>query len=82
MKQSWVESNGSRWIQFALATPVVWWAGCPFVKRGWRSVVSWHLNMFTLIALGVGAVFIFSTVAMLVPDLFSDTVQHDGKVAI
>ena len=81
-RQSWVESAASRWVQFALTTPVVWWAGWPFFLRGWRSVVSRHLNMFTLIAIGVGAAFIFSAVAMLAPDLFPPTMQHEGKVAI
>jgi len=81
-KQSWVDGQFSRWTQFALATPVVWWAGWPFVQRGWQSVVTRHLNMFTLIVIGVGAAFVFSAVAMLMPDLFPRTIQHDGKVAI
>ncbi len=81
-KQSWLDSHVSRWIQFALTTPVVWWAGWPFFLRGWRSVVTRHLNMFTLIAIGVGAAFAFSAVAMLAPDLFPPTMQHEGKVAI
>jgi Cu+-exporting ATPase len=80
--QSWVDSHASRWTQFALATPVVWWAGWPFFRRGWRSVMMHHLNMFTLIAIGVGAAFISSAVAMLVPSIFPHTMQHDGKVAI
>jgi len=79
---SWVMSDASRWIQFALTTPVVCWAGWPFFKRGWRSVVSLHLNMFTLIAIGVGAAFVFSAVAMLMPGLFPTTMQHEGKVGI
>ena len=81
-RQSWVDSPFSRWMQFALATPVVWWAGWPFFHRGWRSVVMRHLNMFTLIAIGVGAAFVFSAVAMLMPALFPPTMQHEGKVAI
>ena len=81
-KQSWVDSDVSRWLQFALATPVVWWAGWPFFQRGWRSVVTRHLNMFTLIAIGVGAAFGSSAVAMLMPGIFPDTMQHLGKVAI
>src|SRR5579862_746555 len=81
-RQSWVDSNASRWIQFALTTPVVGWAGWPFFRRGWRSVVTRHLNMFTLIAIGVGAAFVFSAVAMLMPDLFPHTMQHEGKVPI
>jgi Cu+-exporting ATPase len=80
--QSWAHSDASRWIQFALTLPVVWWAGWPFLRRAWRSVLSLHLNMFTLIGIGVGAAFVFSTVAMLAPGLFPHTMQHDGKVAI
>jgi Cu+-exporting ATPase len=81
-RQSWADSHASRWMQFALTTPVVWWAGWPFFRRGWRSVVTRHLNMFTLIAIGVGAAFVFSAVAMLMPGLFPHTMQHEGKVAI
>ena len=80
--QSWADGAVSRWMQFALATPVVCWAGWPFFRRGWRSVVSRHLNMFTLIAIGVGAAFIFSAVAMLAPGIFPHTMQHGGKVGI
>ena len=80
--QSWVMSDVSRWIQFVLTVPVVCWAGWPFFQRGWRSVVTLNLNMFTLIAIGVGAAFMFSTVAVLFPDLFPDTMQHHGKVDI
>ena len=72
-RQSWVDSEASRWVQFALTTPVVLWAGWPFFHRGWRSVVTRHLNMFTLIAIGVGAAFVFSAVAMLMPDMFPHT---------
>jgi len=81
-RQAWVTSDLSRWIQFVLTTPVVCWAGWPFFVRGWRSVVSRHLNMFTLIAIGVGAAFVFSAGAMLFPGLFPDTMQHGGKVGI
>jgi Cu+-exporting ATPase len=81
-RQSWMDSHASRWVQCVLTTPVVWWAGWPFVQRGWRSVVTRHLNMFTLIAIGVGAAFLFSAVAMLMPGIFPETMQHDGKVAI
>ncbi len=65
-RQPWVDSNASRWIQFALATPAVWWAGWPLLHRGWRSMVTRQLNMFTLIAIGVGAAFVLSAVAMLI----------------
>jgi Cu+-exporting ATPase len=66
------------WSQFALATPVVLWGGWPFFVRGWASVVSRHLNMFTLIALGVGAAYAFSVVATLAPGLFPDAFRTHG----
>ena len=78
----WLNGDASRWIQFALATPVVCWAGWPFFVRGWRSVVMLHLNMFTLIAIGVGAAFVFSAVAMFMPHLFPPTMEHEGKIGI
>ena len=81
-RQPWVTGDVSRWIQFVLTTPVVWWAGWPFFKRGWRSVMSMNLNMFTLIAIGVGAAYVFSAVAMLLPDLFPHSMRHGGKVGI
>ena len=81
-RQPWVDGNASRWSQFALATPAIWWAGWPLLYRGWRSVVTRHLNMFTLISIGVGAAFALSAFAMLMPGMFPDTMQHEGKVAI
>lgn len=79
---SWVMSDTSRWIQFVLATPVVLWAGWPFFKRGWRSLITWHLNMFTLITIGVGTAFIYSVVAILVPELFPPTMRPHGVVDV
>jgi Cu+-exporting ATPase len=79
---TWVEGTVSRWIQGGLCVPVVWWAGWPFFRRGWSSVLSRHLNMFTLIAIGVGAAFAFSAVALLMPNLFPEQLQHDGQVPI
>ena len=55
------------WLELALSTPVVWWAGWPFFVRGAKSVVSRHLNMFTLVSLGVGAAWLYSVVAVLAP---------------
>jgi len=60
----------SIWIQFVLATPVVLWAGWPFFQRGWASLVSRHLNMFTLISLGTGAAYVYSLAATFVPGSF------------
>ena len=65
-----VPEQWSTWIQFALATPVVLWAGWPFFQRGAASVRSGHLNMFTLIALGTGAAYLYSLVATFAPGLF------------
>ena len=78
-RMPWVNSDASRWVQFALATPVVWWAGWPLLHRGWRSVVALQLNMFTLIGIGVGAAFFLSVVAMLMPGVFPHTMQHEGR---
>ena len=81
-RQAWLDSEGVRWLQFALATPVVVWAGLPFFVRGWRSLMTMHLNMFTLISLGVGAAYLFSAVAMLLPGLLPQTLQHNGKAPL
>ena len=70
------------WVQLALATPVVVWGGWPFFVRGWTSVLNRHLNMFTLIALGVGAAFAYSVVATLAPGLFPDSFRMMGEVAV
>jgi Cu+-exporting ATPase len=70
------------WIQLVLATPVVLWGGWPFFVRGWASVVNRHLNMFTLIALGVGAAYAYSVVATLAPGLFPDSFRMMGEVAV
>ncbi|HEY5932780.1 MAG TPA: copper-translocating P-type ATPase, partial [Nitrospira sp.] len=68
-----------RWIQFALATPVVIWAGWPLFVRGWASLVNRSLNMFTLIAMGVGTAYVYSAVAMIVPGIFPHGFGgHDG----
>jgi Cu+-exporting ATPase len=70
-------------IQFALATPVVLWAGWPFFERAWMSLVHRSLNMFTLIGLGAGTAYVYSTVAVLAPGLFSASFRTaDGAVGI
>jgi P-type Cu+ transporter len=79
---SWLSGNLSRWIQFVLSTPVVLWAGWPFFKRGWRSVQSRHLNMFTLIAIGVGVACLYSAIVMLFPSAFPASLAHHGKIGI
>lgn len=71
------------WLEFALASPVVLWGASPFFVRGWRSVVNRHLNMFTLIALGVAVAYTYSVVAVLVPGIFPVAFRdHHGNVAV
>ena len=73
----------SQWIQAVLATPVVLYCGYPFFKRGWRSLVTRHFNMFTLIAIGTGAAYLYSLVALLVPDVFpAELKSSDGTVPV
>ena len=73
----------ANWAELVLASPVVLWAGAPFFVRGWRSLVSRNLNMFTLIALGTGVAYLYSLVATLVPGLFPPAIRgHDGSVAV
>ncbi|WP_285229111.1 heavy metal translocating P-type ATPase [Marinobacter sp. C7] len=78
-----VAPQTSNWIQLVLATPVVLWCGWPFFVRGWKSVVSRNLNMFTLIAIGTGVALIYSLVATLTPQIFPNAFrQEDGSVAV
>lgn len=78
-----VSPQMSNWIQLVLATPVVAWCGWPFFVRGWKSVLSRNLNMFTLIAMGTGVALIYSLVATLTPQVFPDAFrQDDGSVAV
>ncbi len=71
------------WIQFVLATPVVLWGGWPFFERGWKSIVNRSLNMFTLIAIGTGAAYVYSAIATLFPQIFPAQFRgHGGEVAV
>ncbi len=78
----WFGAGMVRWLQFALATPVVFWAGWPLLYRGWRSIVTWQLNMFTLIGLGVVAAYGYSALAMLAPGLIPNSFKEHGHVAV
>ncbi|MES2195458.1 MAG: heavy metal translocating P-type ATPase [Pseudomonadota bacterium] len=79
----WVDPALSNWIQFVFATPVVLWAGWPFFVRGWQSVMTRNLNMFTLIAVGTGVAYGYSLVGTLAPGLFPATFRgHGGAVAV
>ena len=73
----------SNWISFALSTPVVLWAGAPFFERGWRSVITRNLNMFTLIAIGTGTAYLYSVVGTLAPQIFPPAFRDmHGAVAV
>ncbi len=72
----------SVWVQFLLATPVVLWAGWPFFVRGWASVRNRSLNMFTLIAMGTGAAYLYSLAATFAPGFFPETLRPEGVVAV
>ncbi len=65
-----IDPQTLNWVQFALATPVVLWCGWPFFERGWQSLKTRHLNMFTLIAMGTGVAWVYSVVATLAPGVF------------
>src|SRR3546814_20708103 len=71
-----VPSGLSDWSDLVLATPVVLWAGWPFFQRGWNSVVTWNLNMFTLLPIGVGAAYVYSAVATPSPGIFPPAFRH------
>jgi P-type Cu+ transporter len=75
--------NWSNWLQFIFATPVVLWAGSPFFVRGWQSLLTRNLNMFTLIAMGIGVAWLYSVVALLLPGAFPPAFRSpDGAVAV
>jgi P-type Cu+ transporter len=78
-----IEPVLSNWIQLVVATPVVLWAGWPFFVRGWQSLVTRNLNMFTLIAIGTGVAYVYSLIGTIFPQVFpSDFRGHDGAVAV
>lgn len=68
-----------RWGEFMLATPVVLWGGWPFFQKGWVSLLNRSLNMFTLIALGIGVAYAYSAIALFFPELFPAALSHDGR---
>lgn len=80
---SFVKIRPLQWFEFALATPVVWWCGWPFFQKGWASLVHRHLNMFTLIALGVGVAWSYSVVATFWSTVFPESMRNEaGAVAV
>lgn len=81
--RGWIGEPLAGWIELALATPVILWAALPFFRRGWESVLNRSPNMWTLIAIGVGTAYLYSTVATLFPGLFPHQFRgHDGTVPV
>ncbi len=78
----WLGPTTQSWLQLTLSSPVVLWGGWPFFERGWRSIVTWNLNMFTLIAIGTGAAYLYSLVAVLFPGLIPASFQQHGRVDV
>jgi Cu+-exporting ATPase len=79
----WVDPTLSNWIQLVFATPVVLWAGWPFFVRGWQSLLTRNLNMFTLIAMGTGVAYVYSIIGTALPEVFPATFRgHGGAVAV
>jgi Cu+-exporting ATPase len=78
-----IDQSLSNWVQLVFATPVVLWAGWPFFVRGWQSLVTRNLNMFTLIAMGTGVAYVYSLIGTIAPDIFPATFRgHGGAVAV
>ncbi len=80
--QVWLGATVVAWIQFAMSAPVVVWAGWPFFERGWMSIRNRSLNMFTLIAIGTGAAFGYSLVALLFPSAIPESFYSHGVVPV
>ena len=80
--RDWLGGQTSNWIQLVLATPVVLWAGWPFFERGWNTLKTRNLNMFTLIAMGTGVAWVYSIVGTLLPRLFPSAMLHDGSLPV
>ncbi len=80
---AWLSPRLSQWLEFMLAIPVVLWCGWPFLERGWASIKTRNPNMWTLIALGVGAAFLYSVAAVAAPGFFPDSLKgHGGTVGV
>ncbi len=75
---AFISSNTAMWVEFTLATPVMLWGAVPFFKKAWSSIITWNLNMFTLIALGTGVAYLYSIIAVFFPNLFPVQMQMAG----
>ncbi|MBU2102092.1 MAG: YHS domain-containing protein, partial [Candidatus Omnitrophica bacterium] len=80
--KAFVPFNFSRWLQFIFTTPVVLWAGNIFFVKAWKSVLNKSLNMFTLIAMGVGAAYGFSAIALIFPNIFPESLKQHGEIGL
>lgn len=78
----WTQASWSQCVQALLATPVVLWAGWPFLQRGWKSFVTWRLNMFSLIGLGVAAAYAFSVFALFFPGVLPEAFRHGRELPL
>jgi P-type Cu+ transporter len=78
----WLGATLYLWLQLLLSTPVVLWGGWPFFERGWRSLVTWNPNMFTLIAIGTGAAYFYSLIVVLLPGIIPESFRHHGGVQV
>jgi Cu+-exporting ATPase len=78
----WLGASLSGWLQMLLSTPVVVWAGAPFFQRGWQSLRTRNLNMFTLIAIGTGTAYGYSLFALLWPNLLPEVLRHHGQIEV
>ena len=77
-----METQKWNWVQFVLSLPVVFYAGWIFFVRAWKSILTWNLNMFTLIGIGTGVAFLFSVVGLLFPEFFPEEFKHHGTVSL
>ncbi|WP_325263968.1 heavy metal translocating P-type ATPase [Flavobacterium sp.] len=77
-----MDSQKWNWVQFLLTLPVVFYAGWIFFERAWKSIITWNLNMFTLIGIGTGVAFLFSIAGLLFPNYFPEEFKHHGTVAL
>jgi Cu+-exporting ATPase len=80
--QALIPMTVSKWLELMLATPVILWAGAMFFERAWRSIINRQLNMFTLIAMGVGVAYLYSVVGVVFPRVFPDSFKEGGEVAV
>ena len=78
----WIGPTPHLWVQLFLSSPVVLWAGWPFFVRGWNSIVTWNLNMFTLIAIGTGAAYLYSLAVVIFPHWIPVSFQHQGRAEV